>query len=140
MKRSWAGLVVVALIVSGCGDADTAVTSTSLESTVVSESTEGCAHVVAAELISAGATYRATATVRSDDTGWDKYADAWEVRTLDGEVLGTRVLLHPHENEQPFTRSLDGLAIPEGVTEVEFAARDSVLGFCGDTFRVRVPV
>ena len=75
-------------------------------------------------------------TVRSDDTGWDKYADAWEVRTADGIVLGTRVLAHPHESEQPFTRSLDGVVIPNGLTEVVIAARDSVAGFCGDTLTV----
>jgi hypothetical protein len=98
-----------------------------------------CAHVVAAEAVPTGDTYRVVATVRSADTGWDKYADAWEVRTVDGDVLGTRVLLHPHENEQPFTRSLDAVAIPAGETRVVVAARDSVAGFCGETVTVAVP-
>ena len=42
-------------------------------------------------------------TVQHADTGWDHYADAWEVLAPDGTVLGTRTLLHPHTDEQPFT-------------------------------------
>jgi hypothetical protein len=40
-------------------------------------------------------------TVRHADEGWEHYADCWEVLTLDGEVLATRELAHPHDNEQP---------------------------------------
>lgn len=100
---------------------------------------EGCADVIAADIASAGSGYQVSATVSSADTGWDKYADAWVVRTLDGEVLGTRELAHPHVDEQPFTRSLGGVEIPEGVDRVEVAARDSVEGFCGETVVVEVP-
>jgi hypothetical protein len=93
---------------------------------------QACAEVIAATADSSGdGTYRFSATVRSGDTGWDKYADAWEVRSRDGEVLGVRELAHPHETEQPFTRSLSGVEIPDGTTEVVLAARDSVNGFCG---------
>lgn len=98
---------------------------------------DGCAHVIGGSVEPlADGTYRVEATVRSADTGWDKYADAWEVRTTDGTVLGVRELLHPHETEQPFTRSLSAVEIPEGVDEVVLAARDSVEGFCGETYRV----
>lgn len=100
---------------------------------------EGCADVIAAEIAAAGSGYQVSATVSSADTGWDKYADAWVVRTLDGEVLGTRELAHPHVDEQPFTRSLGGVEIPGGVDRVEVAARDSVEGFCGETVVVEVP-
>ena len=86
-----------------------------------------------------GGTYRFEVTVRSSETGWDKYADAWEVRAPNGSVLGTRILAHPHVDEQPFTRSLTGVAIPEGVAEVEVAARDLVEGFCGVAMQVPVP-
>jgi hypothetical protein len=34
------------------------------------------------------------------------FAGALEVLVPDGAVLGRRVLLHPHETEQPFTRDL----------------------------------
>ena len=55
--------------------------------------------------------------------------------TPDGRVLGERVLLHPHEHEQPFTRSLGGLAIPPGTHEVLAQAHDSVHGL-GPALRV----
>ena len=43
----------------------------------------------------------------------------------------TRLLLHPHETEQPFTRSQSAIAIPEGLTEVRVRAHDLVDGFGG---------
>lgn len=73
--------------------------------------------------------WRFDVTVSHADEGWDHYADAWEVASPSGEVLGTRELLHPHETEQPFTRSLSGVAIPEGVDRVLVRARDSVHGW-----------
>ncbi len=83
-----------------------------------------------------GGTWRFDVTVRHDDAGWDHYADAWEVRGPDGTMLGTRTLLHPHDNEQPFTRSLSGVAVPDGVDEVEIVAHDKVHGYGGATVRV----
>ncbi len=80
------------------------------------------------ELMKSGSGYRADVTVRHGDTGWDHYANRWQVVTADGAVLGERVLLHPHENEQPFTRSLSGIAIPDNVAEVFVRAHDSVHG------------
>ena len=77
-------------------------------------------------------------TVQHPDTGWEDYADGWDVLTPDGEVLKpdpgspfTRLLLHPHENNVPFTRSQSGIAIPEGVTLVRVRAHDLVDGFGG---------
>ncbi|MEQ8695155.1 MAG: hypothetical protein RLT05_01185 [Bauldia litoralis] len=83
-----------------------------------------------------GGTWRFDVTVRHDDAGWDHYADAWEVRAPDGTVLGTRTLLHPHDTEQPFTRSLGEVVVPDGVTEVEIAAHDKIHGPGGATMRV----
>lgn len=77
-------------------------------------------------------------TVAHQDTGWDDYADGWDVVLPDGTVVGakagarfTRLLAHPHEKEQPFTRSQSGLQIPEGVTVVKVRAHDIVDGFGG---------
>ena len=106
---------------------------------------EECAHVIggtAAE--QSPGVWLISATVSSTETGWDKYADEWIVLLPDtdnigGEtdgVLGTRTLAHPHENEQPFTRSLSGVNIPEDVTTVVLAARDSDLGYCGQTYEL----
>ena len=79
-----------------------------------------------------------TVTVRHDDEGWDHYANQWEVLSPDGVVLGTRILLHPHVAEQPFTRSLGGVEIPEGVGKVIVRARDSVHGYGGEEIEVEL--
>lgn len=73
-------------------------------------------------------TYRFDVTLRHADTGWDHYANRWDVLGPDGEVLGTRILHHPHVNEQPFTRSLSGVRIPAQVNQVWIRASDSVHG------------
>jgi hypothetical protein len=70
----------------------------------------------------ADATYRIDATIKSRDTGWDYYAERFEVVTQDGKILATRVLLHPHQDEQPFTRELDNVKIPVGVAEIKVRA------------------
>ena len=83
--------------------------------------------------------YSFDVTVAHADEGWDHYANAWDVLTPDGKVLGVRTLLHPHVEEQPFTRSLSGVEVPEGVTEVILRAQDSVHGHGGAEFRLTLP-
>ena len=77
-------------------------------------------------------------TVEHPDAGWEDYADGWDVVTPEGTVLKpdpdspfTRLLLNPHETEQPFTRSQSGIAIPDGVSRVRVRAHDLVDGFGG---------
>ena len=77
-------------------------------------------------------------TVRHADDGWDHYADGWEVRTLDGEILAVRELLHPHDDEQPFTRSLTNVKIPDDISEVIVRARDSVHEYGGREITVKL--
>lgn len=67
-------------------------------------------------------------TLTHADEGWDHFADGWGVYLPDGTELGYRTLYHPHVNEMPFTRSLSGVEIPEGVTAVLIRPRDSVHG------------
>lgn len=83
--------------------------------------------------------WRFEVTVSHADTGWDHYADLWEVLAPDGRVLGRRVLAHPHVNEQPFTRSLSGVAIPEGLDRVEIRARDTVHGWGERRYLLNLP-
>lgn len=78
-------------------------------------------------------------TVRHGDTGWKHYADKWEVVAPNGKVLGTRVLAHPHVNEQPFTRSLSGVQIPPGIRQVRIRVHDSVHGYGSDSQPIRLP-
>lgn len=78
-----------------------------------------------------GGSWRFAVTISHGDTGWDDYADGWRVELADGTVLDTRVLLHPHVEEQPFTRSLQGVVIPEGVAEVYVRASTNAEGWDG---------
>jgi len=80
--------------------------------------------------------WRFDVTLRHPDTGWDHYADAWEVISPDGTVLGTRLLAHPHVDEQPFSRSLGGISVPDGVDIVQIRARCSVDGWANAPFSV----
>lgn len=58
---------------------------------------------------------RVSVTLAHPDTGWDHYADGWRIEAEDGTVIGTRELLHPHVEEQPFTRSLTVDDLPDGL-------------------------
>lgn len=79
--------------------------------------------------LSGAGTWSVDVTLRHADSGWEHYADAWRVVAGDGTVLGTRTLYHPHETEQPFTRSLGGVAIPASMTAVDVEAHDKVHGW-----------
>ncbi len=83
--------------------------------------------------------YAFAVTLRHADEGWEHYADGYEVLAPDGSSLGLRVLHHPHVEEQPFTRSLAGVAIPDEVAEVRVRAHDSVHGHGGREVAVAVP-
>lgn len=78
-------------------------------------------------------------TVRSRDTGWGRYADRIEILAPDGTVLGSRVLLHPHDDEQPFTRDVYGVRVPAGTERVTVRAHFKPVGFDGATLTVKLP-
>ncbi|MCP4818659.1 MAG: hypothetical protein GY883_05695 [Shimia sp.] len=81
-----------------------------------------------------GGGWRFDVTLLHPDTGWDHYADGWRVELADGTVLTTRVLAHPHVNEQPFTRSQTGVSVPEGVGTVYVRSRCIVDGWSEGVF------
>ena len=76
-----------------------------------------------------GDAWNFSVTLRHGDTGWDDYADGWRVVAEDGTELGMRVLYHPHVEEQPFTRSLGGVSIPDGIETVFIEARTNADGW-----------
>ena len=78
-------------------------------------------------------------TLRHADTGWDHYANRWEIIAPDGRVIATRVLVHPHVDEQPFTRSLAAVPIPAEYTWVRLRGHDLVHGYGGREVTVSVP-
>lgn len=71
-------------------------------------------------------TWHFDVTLKHDDEGWDHYANQWVVTDLDNKILATRTLYHPHVHEQPFTRNLQGVKIPNETTRIKIIARDSV--------------
>lgn len=94
-------------------------------------------HVIADNVQIVAANFKSSAanrwsvdvTLKHGDTGWDHYADNWRVVDDKGNVLGDRVLFHPHVNEQPFTRSLSSVTIPNGITDIYIEAHDKEHGW-----------
>ena len=80
------------------------------------------------------------AAVFHNDEGWNHYANIWQVvDSATGEVLGERILAHPHDTEQPFTRSLTGFAIPGSVREVRIRSRCNLHDYGGREITVKIP-
>lgn len=78
-------------------------------------------------------------TLSHPDTGWEHYADGWRVLDMEGNELGLRVLAHPHELEQPFTRSLSGVQVPDGTNQVRIQARCLTDGWGEETYVLTLP-
>ena len=117
-KTAIAGLLLVLPFASYAGKAD-------VENVVVTKNSVG--------------NYNFSVTVRHKDEGWNHYANQWQVLGNDGKVYATRILYHPHVEEQPFTRSLNGVQIPSGLKQVIVRARDSKHGYGGKSITVRLP-
>ena len=65
---------------------------------------------------------RLTSRCSHGDTGWDDYADGWRLiwaRMAHVGLSRRGFWPIPHVNEQPFTRSLSGVTLPEGKVMVE---------------------
>ena len=103
---------------------------------IAGSASAGEADVVDVRMVERGGTYSFSVTVRHADAGWDHYADKWEVVAPDGKVIDTRVLAHPHDSEQPFTRNLGGVRIPADLTKVRVRAHDKVHGYGGREMEV----
>ncbi len=100
----------------------------------------GEADVVDVKVSKQGAgSYNFSVTLKHADTGWKHYANRWEVLSPDKKVLATRTLHHPHVEEQPFTRSLSSVRIPDGISQVILRANDSVHGTGGREMAVDLP-
>lgn len=95
--------------------------------------------VTGASAVAQGTGWQFDVTLTHPDTGWDHYADAWRIETPDGTVLGERELAHPHVEEQPFTRSLSGVVLPDGLREVVIRPRCNTDGWSEAAFTLRLP-
>ena len=84
-------------------------------------------------------TWSIRVTISSPYDTEERYADAWRVLTLDGLVLGTRQLTHDHAAEQPFTRALNNVEIPEGTESVLIEAHDLINGWSDERIDFALP-
>ena len=91
---------------------------------------------VKAEKVGMG--WRFDVTIRHADTGWDHFADGWDVVDAQGQTLGYRELMHPHVTEQPFTRSLSNVLVPDGVRTVWVRVRCNEDGWASKGYEVRL--
>lgn len=97
------------------------------------------ATIVDAEAVRTDGAWRIAVTLAHAETGWDDYANGWRVLGEDGAVLATRTLAHPHPDEQPFTRSLAGIAIPDGAATVTIQSSTTATGWSGETLTLALP-
>jgi len=77
-------------------------------------------------------------TIKHNDIGWDHYVNKYDILSPKGDILGTRVLYHPHVNEQPFTRSISNVKIPKDINYVRIRAYDSVHEYGGKEFELKM--
>lgn len=146
VRRTLAATSLVMILVSSCGD-DSGAASTGGEAPATTSTTAattgapGLYPDVVEATITPGddGTVRIDATLSSPYDSPQRYADAWRVLGPDGTVLGVRELTHDHANEQPFTRSLTDVVLPDTVTEVTIEGRDSQNGWGGRQVTVAVP-
>jgi hypothetical protein len=98
--------------------------------TLVNTTYAGDVQILAADFYNnGGQTWSVNITLKHDDTGWKHFADNWRIVDNKGNILGDRVLMHPHVSEQPFTRGLGNVKIPENIKTVYIEAHDKVHGW-----------
>ena len=100
----------------------------------------GEANVLDVDVVKTGAeSFTFSVTVKHDDSGWEHYADKWEIIGPNDAILGTRTLYHPHVDEQPFTRRLTNVSVATTVRQVSVKAHCSVHGYGGEKNTVSLP-
>ncbi|MBO1255893.1 hypothetical protein J3L16_09380 [Alteromonas sp. 5E99-2] len=80
--------------------------------------------------------WRVSVTLKHNDEGWNHYADRWRIVDEEGLQLAIRVLQHPHQQEQPFTRSLTNVGIPKDARYVYVEAGDNKHGWTKKRLKV----
>ena len=101
----------------------------------------GAADVIAAAARQAAdGTWSFEVTMRCDDRGATYFCDRFEVLTPTVHVIGVRRLLHDHTDEQPFTRDLQGVNVPDGFPRgVLIRGHHDIRGYKGATLKLDLP-
>ena len=112
---------------------------TTLSVVTLSAAQAGDVEILAAKFHSnTNNSWNVSVTLKHADSGWDHYADNWQVLDADGKILGDRVLYHPHVDEQPFTRSLSNVQIPADSKTITIRAHDKVHGWAKETLTFKL--
>lgn len=101
----------------------------------------GAADVIAATARQAAdGSWSFEVTMRCDDRGADYFCDRFEVLTPTARVVGVRRLLHDHTDEQPFTRDLQGVHVPDGFPRgVLLRGHHNIRGYDGAALKLELP-
>jgi hypothetical protein len=142
--RSLIGLLLCgAVLGTACAGSDDSVTSDgSIETTAakiettVSPQDQRFPDIIDATAKQTNLGWTFDVTVSSSYDSADRYADAWRIVGPDGTVYGTRELAHDHAAEQPFTRTIQAVEIPDDVDVVTIEGRDQANGWGGGTFEL----
>jgi len=126
---------------AGSGDEGAVSQPTDAEVTTAAEVTVPAGEQLFPDIIDATAEqtnlgWTFNATVSSPYDSADRYADAWRIVGPDGTVYGTRELAHDHAAEQPFTRTIQAVEIPDDIDVVTIEGRDQDNGWGGGTFEL----
>ena len=143
------GLAAV-LLVTACGSDDAEVSSPAVSvtepATVDSDDSDDTKtsdqqfpDIIGATASTTNGAWTFQVTVSSPYDSPERYADGWRVIGPDGTEYGFRLLTHDHASEQPFTRSLSDVQIPDDVEVVTIEGRDQLNGFGGATFELTLP-
>jgi len=143
-RQSWTvTLVVAATVVAGCSadddDGESGTVRSAASPVAESSAVQRYPDIVDAAATSIDGEWRFDVTVSSPYDSPERYADAWRIVGPDGTIYGVRELAHDHASEQPFTRSLGGVSIPDDVADVTIEGRDRRYGWGGATIVVALP-
>ena len=94
--------------------------------------------IVDVKVRDSGMGWKISVTIEHQDTGWDHYVTGWEVLDAAGNRLAYRKLHHPHVTEQPFTRSLHSVTVPDGTRKVYIVAHCSNGGGTSEPYKVKM--
>ncbi|MBZ8117610.1 hypothetical protein KUD11_03005 [Roseovarius sp. LXJ103] len=98
----------------------------------------GAPEITQVRAVKEGMGWRFFVTIAHTDTGWDHYASGWEVVDANGTVLGVREFAHPYMSDEPFTRSLGHIMLPDGTREVFVRAFCSIGNKSAEPTRVEI--
>lgn len=82
--------------------------------------------------------YNFHVSIQHDDSGWDHYANRWEILDLQGNILAVRDLRHPQLDKDTYQKTKNNIEIPEGIRTVQVRAHDIMHGYGGHVMTVEL--